>query len=246
MDVEGLGEERLKRMVSGGAIRSVSDLYYLTRDQLRPYMLPERRDLDKVKQKREDPNAGFAVADLVLSEIERSKSAGFGRALFALGIREVGEKLGKTLAQAFGSVRLLEVASEEALLSVPDVGPETARSVREWFTLEANRSLVHRLEQAGVRMVEEKVSAAPGPLLGKTFVITGVLEGVTRDEATALVEDAGGKVASSVSRRTTALIAGRDAGSKLSKAQSLGIAVWDLSDLRRAIEGEEAAGGERG
>ncbi|MRR12458.1 NAD-dependent DNA ligase LigA, partial [bacterium] len=194
MDVEGLGEERLKRMVAGGLIHSVSDLYHLTRDDLRPFMLPERKDQDKAKQKKEDPNAGLAVADLVLSEIERSKSAGFGRALFALGIREVGEKLGRTLAQAFGSIRFLETATEEALLAVPDVGPETARSVREWFAAEANRSLVHRLEKAGVRMVEEKSATGPGPLIGKTFVITGVLEGMTRDEATALVEGAGGKV----------------------------------------------------
>jgi DNA ligase (NAD+) len=241
MDIEGLGEERLKRMVVGGLIHSASDLYGLSRQELRPFMLPERRDQDSAKPRKEDPNAGLPVADLVLSEIERSKNAGFGRALFALGIREVGEKLGRTLANAFGSVKHLEAATEEALLAVPDVGPETARSVLDWFAIEANRLLVRRLEETGVRMTEEKAIAGPGPLMGKTFVITGVLEAMTRDEAIALVEGAGGKVASSVSRKTTALVAGREAGSKMDKAQSLGIPVWSLSDLRKALEGTDDA-----
>ncbi len=235
MDIEGLGEERLRRMVSGGLIRSVSDLYYLHRDAIRPFMLPEKKAGVTAGPKKEDPKAGLAVADLVLAEIERSKSAGLARALFALGIREVGERLGRTLAQAFGSIQRIEAATEEALLTVPDVGPETAKSVRDWFAVEANRALVRRLEEAGVEMTQSTAAAGPGPLSGKTFVITGVLDGMTRDEATALVEGAGGKVASAVSKKTTALIAGRDAGSKLTKAEGLGIPIWDGAGLLRAV-----------
>jgi len=235
MDIEGLGEERLRRMVEGGLVRSASDLYHLDRGALRPFMLPERQDQGNRRPKKEDPNAGLAVADLVLAEIERSKGAGFGRALFALGIREVGEKLGRTLAKAFGSIENLKMATEEALLAVPDVGPETARSVREWFSVEANQALVRRLTEARLEMAQTTTATGPGPLSGKTFVITGVLDGMTRDQATALVEGAGGKVASAVSKKTTALIAGRDAGSKLERAQTLGIPIWDSAELLLAV-----------
>jgi DNA ligase (NAD+) len=167
----------------------------------------------------------------VVAEIERSKGAGLARLLFGLGIRQVGEKTAKLLARRFPSMDALLGADEEALTSVPEIGPETARGILEWFGHRPNRRLVAKLGEAGVRMTE---SAGPerggGALSGGIYVLTGTLSRRTRDEAAEAIEMAGGKVSSSVSKKTTAVIAGEEAGSKLDKATALGVAVWTEDD----------------
>jgi DNA ligase (NAD+) len=221
MDVEGLGDERIDQLLSAGLIADVATLYSLRAE-----------DLAALERWGEKSAAN------VLAEIERSKEAGLGRLLFGLGIRHVGEKTGKVLARHFGTIEALRRATEEELTGVPEIGPETSESVREWFERPANVRLLSKLEAAGVRMNEAAGAPAPGgPLAGKTFVLTGTLPRRTRDEAAAAIERAGGKVSGSVSRKTAAVVAGEDPGSKLTKAQSLGVPVWSEDDLDRALGG---------
>ena len=219
MDVEGLGDERIDQLLSAGLIADVAALYEL-----------RAGDLAALER------WGEKSATNVLAEIERSKEAGLARLLFGLGIRHVGEKTGKVLARRFGTMDALRAATEDDLTAVSEIGPETARAVREWFVRPANGRLLSKLEAAGVRMNEPEGATAPGgPLAGKTFVLTGTLSRRTREEATAAIESAGGKVSGSVSKKTAAVVAGEDAGSKLEKARSLGVPVWTEDDLDRAI-----------
>lgn len=221
MDVEGLGEERVDQLLAAGRITDVAGLYALRADDL--------ATLERW---------GERSAANVLAEIERSKEAGLSRLLFGLGIRHVGEKTGKVLARRFGTMEALRAATEEELTGVPEIGPETARSVREWLDRPANAGLLAKLEAAGVRMNEPEGAPAPGgPLAGQTFVLTGTLPRRTREEATAAIERAGGKVSGSVSRKTAAVVAGEDPGSKRAKAEVLGVPVWSEDDLDRAIGG---------
>jgi DNA ligase (NAD+) len=172
----------------------------------------------------------------VIAEIEKSKGAGLARLLFGLGIRQVGEKTARLLARRFLSMEALEEAGEDALTSVSEIGPETARGILDWFALGPNRSLLAKLRQVGVRMTESApVSGARGSLAGGVYVLTGTLPRRSRDEVMAAIESAGGKVSGSVSKKTTAVIAGDEPGSKLDKAKSLGVAVWTEDDLDRAL-----------
>ena len=224
MDVEGLGDERIEQLREAGLLKDVASLYDLEAAQLAPL---ERW--------------GDKSAANVVSEIERSKDAGLARLLFGLGIRQVGEKTAKVLARRFLSMDALVAAGEEALTSVPEIGPETARGILDWFALPANRNLLKKLDKAGVRMTEEAGPAGPGGALsGGIFVLTGTLPRRTRDEAAEAIEMAGGKVSSSVSKKTTAVIAGEEAGSKLDKAKALGIPVWTEDDLDRELKGGKA------
>ena len=152
----------------------------------------------------------------------------------------MGEKTAKLLARRFLSMDALEEADEEALTAVPEIGPETARGILEWFARPPNRALLSKLRAAGIRMIQSPASsAAGGSLSGGVFVLTGTLPRRSREEATAAIESAGGKVSGSVSKKTTAVIAGEEPGSKLDKAKSLGVAVWTEDDLDRAL-GEPA------
>ena len=219
MDVEGLGDERIEQLREAGLLKDVASLYALTADQLAP--------LERWGEKS---------AANVIEEIEKSKGSGLARLLFGLGIRQVGEKTAKLLARRFLSMEALEEAGEEALTSVPEIGPETARGILEWFALGPNRSLLAKLRQAGVRMSESPAeSGVGGALSGGVYVLTGTLARRSRDEAVADIESAGGKVSGSVSKKTTAVIAGEEPGSKLEKAKSLGVAVWTEEDLDRAL-----------
>jgi len=219
MDVEGLGDERIDQLLAAGLIGDVSALYGLSAG-----------DLAALERWGEKSAAN------VLAEIDRSRGAGLARLLFGLGIRHVGEKTGKVLAGRFGTMEALRAAGEDELTAVPEIGPETARSVREWFGRPANVRLLSKLEAAGVRMNEPEGAPAPGgPLAGKTFVLTGTLPRRTREEATAAIERAGGKVSGSVSRKTAAVVAGEDPGSKRTKAEALGVPVWSEDDLDRAL-----------
>jgi DNA ligase (NAD+) len=219
MDVEGLGDERIEQLREAGLVRDVASLFDLTAAELAP--------LERWGEKS---------AANVIAEIERSKDAGLARLLFGLGIRQVGEKTGKLLARRFLSMDALLEAGEDALTSVPEIGPETARGILEWFAHPPNRKLLVKLRQAGVRMTESPaVPGAAGALSGGVYVLTGTLPRRSRDEAAAAIESAGGKVSGSVSKKTTAVIAGEEPGSKLDKARSLGVAVWTEDDLDRAL-----------
>ncbi len=221
MDVEGLGDERVDQLLAAGLIADVAGLYALRAEDLAAL---ERW--------------GERSATNVLAEVERSKEAGLARLLFGLGIRHVGEKTGKLLARRFLTMDALRAATEEELTGVSEIGPETARSVRDWLDRPANQRLLAKLAEAGVRMNEPEGALAPGgPLSGRTFVLTGTLSRRTREEAAAAIERAGGKVSGSVSKKTAAVVAGEEPGSKLQKARALGVPVWSEDDLDRAIGG---------
>ena len=219
MDVEGLGDERIDQLLAAKLISDVASLYDL-----------KGADLAALER------WGGKSAANVLEQISKSKEAGLARLLFGLGIRQVGEKTAKVLARRFGSMETLGAASEEELTAVPEIGPETARGIRDWFDNGRSGALLRKLRRHGVRMTESPAApAGEGPLSGGVFVITGTLTRRTRDEATAAVEAAGGKVTSSVSKKTTAVIAGEESGSKLDKARALGVPVWSEEDLEKAL-----------
>lgn len=224
MDVEGLGDERLDQLLRAGLLTDVASLYDLDAARLAPL-----------------PRWGDKSAALVLDEIARSRDAGLARLLFALGIRQVGEKTARLLARRFLSLEALEGATLDELQSVPEIGPETAREIQSWFAAGANRDLLAKLRAAGIRMTEA-AGARPGegPLAGRTYVLTGTLGRFTRDSAAAAIETLGGKVSGSVSKKTTAVIAGEEAGSKLEKAKALGVTVLTEDDFERLLA--EAAG----
>jgi DNA ligase (NAD+) len=180
----------------------------------------------------------LSAANLV-AQIDRSRSAGLSRLLFALGIRHVGERGGVALARVFRTMARLRAASVEELERVDDVGPVVARSVREWFDVEENQRLLERLDAAGVSLeaVEPELPSGAGSLEGQTFVLTGTLDSMTRDEAQAALERLGARVSSSVSRKTTAVIAGKEAGSKLEKARTLGVPIVEEAEFLTRIIG---------
>ena len=207
MDIEGLGVKYIEQLLRLGLVRNVADLYYLTKDH---FMQFERM--------------GDKLAENLLSAIENSKQRPLGRFIFALGIRHVGEHTAKLLAASFGSIEHLERATEEELVSVREVGPQVAQSIRTFFSNEQNLQVIERLLQAGVTpSVEQK--RVGGRFTGKTFVFTGALTRFTRDEAKRIVEAEGGHAAGSVSKKTDFVVAGADAGSKLEKARELGVKV---------------------
>jgi DNA ligase (NAD+) len=220
MDIEGLGESRVDQFVTLGLVRDVADIYDL--------QAPALAELDRM---------GELSASNLVAQIDRSRTAGLSRLLFALGIRHVGERGAVALARAFRTMAKLRSATAEELERVQDVGPVVAQSVREWFEVEQNQRLVDRLAAAGVSgdAIEPELPSGAGPLEGQTFVITGTLESMTREDAEAALEALGAKVASSVSRKTTKLFAGSAAGSKLAKAESLGVPIGDEADLLRII-----------
>jgi len=214
MNIEGLGESLVDQLVATGLVKDYADLYALSVDQLAA--------LERMGKK--------SAANLV-DEIDRSRRAELWRLLHGIGIRHVGEGGAKSLAETFRSMPALRAASVEALEAAPDVGEVVARSVRAFLDSPQNQDLLDRLARAGVRMEED---APPGgavrprqALLGQTFVLTGTLESMTREQAADRITELGGKVAGSVSRNTTWLVAGRDAGSKLEKARALGVAVLE-------------------
>ncbi len=224
MDVEGLGDKLVDQLVDGGLIRTLPELYALSPDTLSA--------LDRMAEK----SAANIVAGL-----SKSKTTTLARFLYALGIRHVGEVTAKDLAQHFGSMGRVMDATLEQLLEVRDVGPVVAQSIRTCFEQPHNREVVDKLRAAGINWPEHEGAAAdttPKPLAGKTLVLTGTLPVLTRDEAKALIEAAGGKVAGSVSKKTHFVVAGDEAGSKLDKARELGITVLDEAGLRGLLAAE--------
>ena len=207
MDIDGLGPAVMQQLIDSGLVRTAADLYGLTPEQLEP--------LERMG-KKSARNAVEAIA--------RSRDNDLWRLINALGIRQVGEKAAKTLAQRFGTMDALAAATEEELTAVDDVGPITARYLCQWMESPQSRDLLARLEAAGVNM-SCKEEAHDSRFAGMTFVLTGALEKFTRDEAGEMIEKRGGKASGSVSKKTTYVVAGENAGSKLQKAQELGIPV---------------------
>jgi len=223
MNIEGLGESLTAQLLESGLVKDFADLYALTVDQL--------AGLERMGKK--------SGARLV-AEIEKSRTNDVWRLLHALGIRHIGEGSAQALARHFGSIPRLQEASAEAIEQVPDVGPVVARAVRAFLDEPHNQALLARLAERGVRMVDDAAPtgpAAPQIFAGRTFVITGTLPSMSREDATALITRLGGKVSGSVSRKTSYLIAGADAGSKLQKAQELAVPILDEAALR-ALAGD--------
>ena len=224
LDIEGLGEKWVKQLVEQGLVHSVADLYDLTEETLEP--------LDRM---------GKRLAEKLVGAIAASKTRPWASVLYALGIRHVGTVNAKTLAQHFPTVDALAAASPEEIATVHTIGPEIAQAVAQWFEVPANQTLIDRLRQAGLQLAassSEQALTTAGPLADKTFVLTGTLPTLTRPEATELIEAAGGKVTSSVSKATDYLVAGEKAGSKLTKAEGLGITILSEGDLL-ALMGQE-------
>jgi DNA ligase (NAD+) len=179
---------------------------------------------------------GKKSAAKLVAEIERSRSNELWRVIYGIGIRHVGERAAQVLARAFPDMDRLVEAPEEALQTAEDIGPVVARSIRSFFDDTRNRQLIQRLRAAGVNMIGRAAAPAARPTLaGLTFVLTGTLESMTREEATDAIETRGGKVASAVSRKTSYLVVGADAGGKLEKARALGVATLDEGQFRKLI-----------
>ncbi len=216
MDIEGLGAKVIEQLVDMDRIKTPADIFTLSRDEL--------ADMERLGEKS---------ASNLIDAIERSKSTTLQRFLFGLGIREVGEATALSLAEHFGKLESIMAADIEALERVPDVGPIVASRIRAFFDEPHNREVIQRLVDAGVRWEEKEPQTAPenGALTGKTFVLTGTLPNMTRDEAKNRIQSLGGKVTTSVSKRTSFVVAGDKAGSKLTKAQSLEVPILDEESL---------------
>lgn len=221
MDVEGLGEKLVDQVVEAGVVKTLPDLYRLG--------LANLVALERMGEKS---------AQNLLAGLEKSKATTLPRFLFSLGIRHVGEATAKDLARHFGKLDAIMEASVEQLLQVPDVGPVVAESIHTFFSQRHNVEVIEQLRACGVHWEESEPAAqAPKPLAGKTVVLTGTLPSLSRDEAKDLLEAAGAKVAGSVSKKTDYVIAGAEAGSKLDKAQELGVPVLDEEGLRQLLAG---------
>ena len=207
MDIDGLGIAVVENLVSAGLVKTPGDLYFLDAGKV--------AELDRM---------GKRSAQKLLEAIERSKSQDLSRLLFAFGIRQVGQKAGKVLAARFRTLEALQSATLEELTGVDDIGAVTAQSLLDWFASPQSQHLIARLREAGVNMEAEE-QGGDQRFAGMTFVLTGSLERFTRDEASKMIEDRGGKAASSVSKKTSYVVAGAAAGSKLRKAQELGVPV---------------------
>jgi DNA ligase (NAD+) len=219
LNIDGMGDVLIEQLVDKGMVKSVADLYLLTEDQL--------AGLDRMGKKS---------AANVIRNIERSKKLPMPRVLGALGIRFVGERTAELLADYFGDLDKIASASAEELQAAEEVGPKVAESIREFFDEARNCELVDRLRAAGLQFHHAVKKRAGGPLQGLTFVITGTLPDMSREDAKAKIESAGGKVAAAVSKKTHFLLAGEDAGSKLEKARELGVEIIDQKQLLSKLE----------
>lgn len=219
LDIDGLGEKLVQQLVDSGRVKSLADLFTLTVDELAAY---ERM--------------GRKSAENLVAALDKARTPALGRLLYALGIRHVGEATARDLALHFGSVDAVMAADEAALLQVHDVGQVVAASILNFFAEPHNRDVIAQLSEAGVHASSpEQVSGSDLRLAGKTLVLTGTMPNWTRDEATRYILAAGGKVSGSVSRKTAYVVAGDDAGSKLTKASDLGVAVLDEDGLKALL-----------
>jgi len=218
MDIEGLGIPVCESLINNGLVNSAADLYYLDADEIAA--------LDRMGKK--------SAANL-LSAIEKSKSAGLARLLCAFGIRQVGQKAAKVLASHYSDLDALMSVDTESLTMIPDIGNITASFITEWFSLEQSKHLIDKLREAGVDFTSHE-QVKDERFAGLTFVLTGTLSRYTRDEASSIIESFGGKASSSVSKKTSYVLAGENAGSKLTKAESLGIKIISEEEFAELIK----------
>ena len=234
MNIEGLGESLVDQLIEQGLVRDFADLYHLEAAQLEALVVAPRTP----RSDRAVPRKLGKVGRNVYEQIVRSRENDLSRLIYALGIRHVGEKAAATVARHLRKMDALLDAPLELLQSVPDVGPVVAASIRTFAEEPHNRDLVAKLAAAGVNMTTRQpdpIQATRGPLAGKTFVLTGTLETMTREEAEALIDGLGGKVSGSVSRKTSYLVVGTDAGSKLEKARELGVITLTEAEFKALI-----------
>ena len=239
MDIDGLGDELINRMVEEGVLSDVADFYdKLTEEMLACMPTGRVYDTDTADHLSGDSiPVGHTIAKKVMAKVEESKTRGLGRVLFGIGMRHVGANVAELLAQEFGSIQALATAPVEKIGEIPGIGPKIAESVHEFFSIPENVAVIERLRQAGVVLEEEKTeNELPQTLTGLTFVLTGTLEHFTRDEAGAQLKAMGAKVSGSVSKKTSFVVAGEAAGSKLTKAESLGVPVLDETALQQILE----------
>jgi len=234
MNIEGLGESLIDQLIEHGLVRDFADIYRLTAEQLEHLVVTPKEP----RSEKARPRKLGKVGRNVIEQIERSKTNDLSRLIYAMGIRHVGEKMAATLARHFRTMERVMAAGVEELQAVTEIGPVVADSVRAFGADPHNQALLAGLAQAGVNMTSQapEPTAQSGPLLGKTFVITGTLASMSREDATAALERLGARVAGSVSKKTSALVAGADAGSKLDKARQLGVDVLDEQQFLALIK----------
>ncbi len=219
MNIDGLGDKLVDQLVDKGLVHDAADLYSLTQEQL--------ANLERMAEKS---------AQNLIEEIENSKKAELARLIFALGIRFVGERTGQLLADHFGSLDRLAKARDEELLEVEEIGPRVSEAIREFLDEKRNRDVIEKLRKAGLQFEQKKTRKTEGKLAGKQFVLTGTLPTFSRDEATRLIEEAGGRVIGSVSKKTDYVVVGSDPGSKLDKAKALGVRTVDEAGLLKLLK----------
>jgi DNA ligase (NAD+) len=232
MDIDGLGERLIGALVEFDHVKTVADLYKLTLDDF----LAMKQQADELADATPETVKGGKIAtrwaENLVAAIDASRDTTLERLLYALGIRDVGESTAKTLARHFGALEPLMAADEETLRTVPDIGPVVAARIAHFFAEPHNREVIAALRANGVHWKEGAPQrASEGPLAGQTVVLTGGLESMSRDDAGARLEALGAKVSGSVSKKTSFVVAGEAAGSKLVKAQELGLEIWDESQL---------------
>ena len=234
MNIEGLGESLVDQLIEQALVKDFGDLYHLTVEQLEHLVVTPKEP----KSERAVARKLGKVGRNVIEQVERSKQNDLSRLIYGLGIRHVGEKAAATLARHMRTMPAVLDAPVEALQTIPDVGPVVAASVRTFADEPHNRALIAKLAAAGVNMASQQSApgeGAPGLLAGKTFVLTGTLPTMTREEATQAIEELGGKVSGSVSKKTHYVVAGEEAGTKLEKARQLGIRVLSEPEFREII-----------
>ena len=219
MDIDGLGEKIIEQLYEKELIKTIADIYYLKKDDIKAL----KKDGEKFAQN-------------LINSIEASKNRSMDKLICALGIRHIGTKSAKTLAKKYKSIENLQNATIEELTETNDVGEITAKSIYEFFKQEQTKDLLSKLEKAGVNMKDEEEEIEDERFYGKTFVLTGSLEKYTREEATQIIEQFGGKTSSSVSKKTDYVLAGEEAGSKLIKAQDLGVAIINEEEFEKMIK----------
>jgi DNA ligase (NAD+) len=250
LDIDGLGTKIIEKLVESGLVADVAGFYSLTADQIAAVSTGEMKYKVADKNKREKSGdfsqvpslVGPTVAAKLIEQIEASKARPFARVLFGLGVRNVGAQVAEAIAASFPTAALLAAADKDALCQIEGVGAVIADSIIEFFASPGNKRLIQRLAEAGVNMGSEVEAAAaeanrkPPTLAGLTFVLTGTLEAMPRAEAEAALKAWGAKAAGSVSKKTSYVVAGPNAGSKLTKAQELGVPVLDETALLQIIE----------
>ena len=219
MDIEGLGEKLATKLFSEKIIEDAADIYYLKREDL--------IDLEKMGEK--------SVSN-ILASIEKSKQRPLSRVIFAIGITHIGSETADLLVEHYSSIDALAAANEEQLVDIPSIGPKIAESIVAFFRQNRNKQVIEKLRKAGVRLIVEITDKKDLPLAGMEFVVTGKLDSFSRLEAEAKIKELGGKAGSTVTKKTNYVVVGEDPGSKLAKAQSLGIKIINEEEFQKLLE----------